>query len=206
MHAIHLGCDSPILLRFIKWWIKWMAYTVPSVTRAVHTRELKTARWPKVSEAKWRQISPHKAASVISWPNWLPLGLPAIVPAPRIKKTLVEIPAPPPWSSPSLWVSAARFPGQTPWNGHGSGSQRRPVGPALSIAGFIYRGPLLWSCLAGCATPPLIHPSLCAEGCLTALMLETLSSLGSSSANSLGLCGLVMTAERGQTCRIDSSD
>lgn len=60
----------------------------------------------------------------------------------------------------------------------------------------IYHGPLVWSCFAGSTTLPFIHPAALRVFDHTNVQGILLSSLGSSSANSLGLCRLVMTTDR----------
>lgn len=60
----------------------------------------------------------------------------------------------------------------------------------------IYHGPLVWSCFAGSTTLPFIHPAALRVFDHTNVQGTLLSSLGSSSGNSLGLCRLVMTADQ----------
>ncbi len=60
----------------------------------------------------------------------------------------------------------------------------------------IYHGPLVWSCFAGSTTLPFIHPAALRVFDHTNVQGILLSSLGSSSANSLGLCRLVMTTDQ----------
>lgn len=59
----------------------------------------------------------------------------------------------------------------------------------------IYHGPLVWSCFAGSKTLPFIHPAAVRVFDHTNVQGILLSSLGNSSANSLGLCRLVMTTD-----------
>lgn len=60
----------------------------------------------------------------------------------------------------------------------------------------IYHGPLVWSCFAGSTTLPFIHSAALRAFDHTNVQGTLLSSLGSSSTNSLGLCRLVMTTDQ----------
>lgn len=59
----------------------------------------------------------------------------------------------------------------------------------------IYHGPLVWSCFAGSTSPPFIHPAVLRVFDYTNVQGTLLSSLGSSSSNSLRLYGQVMTTD-----------
>lgn len=60
----------------------------------------------------------------------------------------------------------------------------------------IYHGPLVWSCFAGSTTLPFIHPAALRVFDHTNVQGTLLSSLGSSSTNSFGLCRMVMTTDQ----------
>lgn len=98
-------------------------------------------------------------------------------------------------SSPSRWVTATGSQADTvKWARLWITEQASQ--PHTTHSWSIYHGPLVWSCFAGSAAPPFIHPAVLRVFDHANVQGTLLSSLGSSCANSPGLCRLVMTTDR----------